>query len=96
MQPDPVRFVQLTTQYWEEFGPAYPGWMNLPYHPPPGCVLTNTTCPPDRIEPEAGVVYCQVAFLTSVKNVIWEIALGDFISSSVLETPSPGATLTGS
>ncbi len=62
VQPDPLRFVQLTTEYWEEFGPARPGWMNLPYAVPPGCLVSNLTsvCPPGSLDPAAGVTYCQV------------------------------------
>ncbi len=62
VQPDPLRFVQLTTEYWEEFGDAPVGWMNLPYHPPPGCEVKNTTppCPPGSLDPSIGVTYCQI------------------------------------
>ncbi len=52
--------MQLTTEYWEPFGPARPGWLNLPYEIPPGCTVTNEGCPPETIEPEAGVTYCQL------------------------------------
>jgi len=65
VQPDPVRFVQLTTKYWEPFGPARPGWMNLGYALPPGCTVSNTTCPPETIDKAAGVVYCQLCNVTA-------------------------------
>ena len=47
VQPDPVKFVQLTTKYWEPFGEMRPGWMNLPYVLPDGCKIANVTGDPD-------------------------------------------------
>ena len=47
IQPDPVKFVQLTTKYWEPFGEMRPGWMNLDYGPPEGCKIANVTADPD-------------------------------------------------
>jgi hypothetical protein len=62
VQPEPVRFVQLTTSYWEPFGPARPGWMNLGYRLPEGCTVSNLTsvCPPGIIDPSLNVTLCQV------------------------------------
>lgn len=62
VQPDPVRFVQLTSKYWEEFGPLRPGWMNLPYELPPGCTVSNKTfeCPTGALVPELNISYCQI------------------------------------
>eukprot|EP00095_Tigriopus_kingsejongensis_P001891 maker-scaffold287_size221780-snap-gene-0.26 protein:Tk01891 transcript:maker-scaffold287_size221780-snap-gene-0.26-mRNA-1 annotation:"nadph oxidase 5-like isoform x5" len=61
VQPDPVRFVQLTSKYWEEFGPLRPGWMNLGYEIPPGCGVSNKTidCLPGALIPELNISYCQ-------------------------------------
>lgn len=47
IQPDPVKFVQLTTKYWEPFGEMRPGYMNLDYAPPEGCNIANVTADPD-------------------------------------------------
>ena len=47
IQPDPVKFVQLTTKYWEPFGEMRPGYLNLMYAPPEGCKLANVTADPD-------------------------------------------------
>ena len=67
MQPDPVRFVQLTTKYWEEFGPNPKGWMNIGYHPPDGCGVSNVTsvCPEGSLDLSLGVAYCQYCNTTS-------------------------------
>ena len=61
VQPGPVRFVQLTTKYWEEFGDKRPGWLNLGYNLPPGCTLSNITsnCPDGFLDPKSGVSFCQ-------------------------------------
>lgn len=62
VQPDPVKFVQLTSKYWESFGPERPGWKNLGYNLPPGCTLSNLTsvCPPGSLDPLLNVTACQV------------------------------------
>ena len=56
-----MRFVQLTTTYWEDFGHKRPGWLNLNYNLPPGCTLSNDTskCPPDFLDPQANITHCQ-------------------------------------
>ena len=61
VQPGPVRFLQLTSKYWEEFGDDRPGWKNLQYHLPSGCVITNNSskCPEGFLNPQANVTYCQ-------------------------------------
>ena len=43
IQPNPVRFAQLTSKYWEDFGHLRPGWKNLNYNLPPGCTLSNSS-----------------------------------------------------
>ena len=62
VQPNPVRLVQLTTQYWEPFGPARPGWLNLGYNLPVNCTLSNLTsvCPPGSLDAALNVTLCQV------------------------------------
>ena len=57
VQPEPVRFAQLTTTYWEPFGPERPGWLNLGYDLPPGCTVANTSssCPQGVLQPELNV-----------------------------------------
>ena len=62
VQPEPVRFVQLTSSYWDPFGPLRPGWQNLNYQLPPGCSVSNSTavCPPGILDAERNVTYCQV------------------------------------
>ena len=61
VQPGPARFLQLTTKYWEEFGDARPGWLNLGYHLPPGCILTDdaSQCPQGFLDPSRNVTHCQ-------------------------------------
>jgi len=64
VQPDPARFVQLTSHYWEDFGHQRPGWLNLNYNLPPGCTVSNSTdlCQSvgSPLQPAAGVLLCQV------------------------------------
>ena len=57
-----VRFVQLTTKYWEPHGPNRPGWTNLNYQFPDGCTVSNLTsvCPPGVLDPSLNVTLCQV------------------------------------
>ena len=38
IMPDPVRFVQLSADYWS--GPDS-NWTTLGYNPPPGCILVS-------------------------------------------------------
>ena len=61
IQPGPVRFVQLTTKYWEPFGDKRPGWLNLGYNIPPGCTVSNVTsnCPDGFLNSQEGVTLCQ-------------------------------------
>ena len=50
MQPDPVKFVQLTAPYWTDY---VANWTMLGYQPPPGCdIVTSASnltqfCAPD-------------------------------------------------
>lgn len=62
VQPEPVRFVQLTSKYWEPFGTARPGWKNLGYNLPQGCYISNLTseCPSGVLDPSLNVTACQV------------------------------------
>ncbi len=62
VEPEPVRFVQLTTKYWEPFGPARPGWLNLGYNLPPGCTVSNKTseCPEGVLDATLNVTLCQI------------------------------------
>jgi hypothetical protein len=62
VQPEPVRFVQLTTRYWEPFGLARPGWLNLNYNIPEGCTVSNLTsvCPKGVLDAALNVTMCQV------------------------------------
>ena len=56
--PDPVKFVQLTAPYWEDYAA---NWTMLGYQTPPGCYIvprsSNLTqfCAPDAFEVPAGV-----------------------------------------
>ena len=59
VQPDPVKFVQLTSKYWESFGPHRPGWTNLGYNVPPGCVIT-TECPEISENAAMNITHCQL------------------------------------
>ena len=43
VQPNPVRFAQLTSKYWEDFGHLRPGWKNLNYNLPTGRTLSNSS-----------------------------------------------------
>ena len=56
-----MRFVQLTTKYWDEFGDKRPGWLNLGYNLPPGCGVSNDSsiCPKGSLDPAKGVPLCQ-------------------------------------
>ena len=59
VQPDPVKFVQLTSPYWESFGPKRPGWTNLNYKVPPGCLVT-TQCPESLGLSSLNLTHCQL------------------------------------
>ena len=58
MQPDPVKFVQLTAPYWEDYAA---NWTMLGYRLPPGCDLvtrdSNLTqyCAPDAFDVPSSV-----------------------------------------
>lgn len=59
IQPNPVKFVQLTWKYWEElYGPSK--ILDF-YQPPPGCLIVNNTdprsefCPPESFDIPDGV-----------------------------------------
>ena len=62
VQPDPVRFVQLTSKYWEDFGAERPGWVNLGYKFPENCSASNQTaeCPPGYLDASLNITVCQV------------------------------------
>ena len=62
VQPDPVRFVQLTSKYWEPFGPKRPGWLNLGYNLPENCTVSNLTsvCPQGSLNASLNVTFCQM------------------------------------
>ena len=57
-----MKFAQLTTKYWEPFGPERPGWLNLGYHLPPGCSISNDTqlCPSGSLDAAMNVTVCQL------------------------------------
>ena len=57
-----VRFVQLTSQYWEYLGPKQPGFANLGYNPPPNCTIADASsgCPPESLDPSLNVTQCQL------------------------------------
>lgn len=59
VQPDPVKFVQLTSHYWDSFGPKRPGWTNLDYKVPPGCLVT-TQCPDSLGLSSLNLTHCQL------------------------------------
>ena len=68
-----VRFVQLTSFYWEYVGPIRPGWQNLPYRIPEGCTVSNLTsvCPPGVLDTSLNVTLCQVCDLTKGHGGPW-------------------------
>lgn len=73
VQPEPVRFVQLTSHYWEHLGPARPGWHNLNYNLPEGCTTSNLTsvCPPGVLDVSLNVSQCQVCDAASGHQGPW-------------------------
>ena len=53
MQPDPVKFVQLTAPYWQDYAS---NWTMLGYQIPPGChLVTEDSNLTDYCEPDAFV-----------------------------------------
>ena len=58
VQPDPVKFVQLTAPYWKDYAA---NWTQLGYRPPPGCdIVTRQSnlsqfCDPDAFHLPAGM-----------------------------------------
>lgn len=76
VQPDPVKFVQINTEFWpegitsaeqlEDGQSHHANWLNLGYHLPPGCELkmhadAAENCPEDSINLEKNITACQVS-----------------------------------
>ncbi len=80
IQPDPVKFIQMTTTYWEYLGNEPTGWENIANHFykfPPGCEASTTDCRPDQMNTtynheDYTIVACQKCEHPDDIYSIWE------------------------
>ena len=68
VQPDPVRFVQINTEYWVVHNEtSWPKWTQLGYKLPVGCKLSIDPLECPDLDPDNGVKFCQVCPANATK-----------------------------
>ena len=79
IQPDPLKFVQLNTEYWpakltsaeamQDGQTHHANWLNLGYQVPEGCqiIFNASACPPQSLDLDQNLTACQV----NINFVFW-------------------------
>ena len=82
VQPDPLKFVQINTEFWPkvlsgvdvtlEQRVHHPNWQNLGYNIPEGCeiLLDGVGCPEGSTDPDNKITACQVSLSYIYKRTV--------------------------
>ena len=82
VQPDPLKFVQINTEFWPkvlsgvdvtlEQRVHHPNWQNLGYNIPEGCeiLLDGVGCPEGSTDPDNKITACQVSLSYMYKRTV--------------------------